>query len=133
MLKLLKNFTKKDWLIVAISLLLIIFQVWLDLKLPDISGIDIINYIEGNNLSQYYASIIVLTNEIDLLNQVINKKSVFTYSSKIDNINSFIDTLTDKLPKISLISTYSPEFINNRPIYEVFCFRLQRSRWFSAG
>ena len=35
MLKLLKNFTKKDWLIVAISLLLIIFQVWLDLKLPD--------------------------------------------------------------------------------------------------
>ena len=35
MLKLLKNFTKKDWLIVASSLLLIIFQVWIDLKLPD--------------------------------------------------------------------------------------------------
>lgn len=67
----------------------------LDLKLPDISGIDIINYIEGNNLSQYYASIIVLTNEIDLLNQVINKKSVFTYSSKIDNINSFIDKVRE--------------------------------------
>ena len=67
----------------------------LDLKLPDISGIDIINYIEGNNLSQYYASIIVLTNEIDLLNQVINKKSVFTYSSKIDNIDSFIDKVRE--------------------------------------
>lgn len=67
----------------------------LDLKLPDISGIDIINYIEENNLSQYYASIIVLTNEIDLLNQVINKKSVFTYSSKIDNINSFIDKVRE--------------------------------------
>ena len=65
------------------------------MKLPDISGIDIINYIEGNNLSQYYASIIVLTNEIDLLNQVINKKSVFTYSSKIDNIDSFIDKVRE--------------------------------------
>ena len=53
------------------------------------------NYIEENNLSQYYASIIVLTNEIDLLNQVINKKSVFTYSSKIDNINSFIDKVRE--------------------------------------
>lgn len=51
----------------------------LDLKLPDISGIDIINYIEGNNLSQYYASIIVLTNEIDLLNQVINKKKAYLH------------------------------------------------------
>lgn len=35
MLKLLNNFTKKDWLLILISLLLIVFQVWLDLKLPD--------------------------------------------------------------------------------------------------
>ena len=35
MLKLLKDFNKKDWLIVFVALLLIVFQVWLDLKLPD--------------------------------------------------------------------------------------------------
>lgn len=35
MLKLLKNFTKKDYILIILSLLLIIFQVWLDLKLPD--------------------------------------------------------------------------------------------------
>ena len=35
MLKMFKNFTKKDWLIVFIVVLLISFQVWLDLKLPD--------------------------------------------------------------------------------------------------
>lgn len=35
MFKLLKNFTKKDWSIVLLSFALIVFQVWLDLKLPD--------------------------------------------------------------------------------------------------
>ena len=35
MFKLLKNFSKKDILVIIVSILLIIFQVWLDLKLPD--------------------------------------------------------------------------------------------------
>ena len=35
MIKMFKNFTKKDWLIVLFSFLLITTQVWLDLKLPD--------------------------------------------------------------------------------------------------
>ncbi len=35
MFKLLKNLTKKDYGFIVISTLLIIFQVWLDLKLPD--------------------------------------------------------------------------------------------------
>ena len=35
MFKLLKNFSKKDILVIILSILLIIFQVWLDLKLPD--------------------------------------------------------------------------------------------------
>ncbi len=35
MLKMFKNFTKKDWLMIIISFGLIVFQVWLDLKLPD--------------------------------------------------------------------------------------------------
>lgn len=35
MLKLLKNFSKKDWLVVFICVILIALQVWLDLKLPE--------------------------------------------------------------------------------------------------
>jgi len=35
MLKLLKNLQKKDWGLIFVCLILIIFQVWLDLKLPD--------------------------------------------------------------------------------------------------
>lgn len=53
MLKLLKNFDKKDWLIVFVSLLLIIFQVWLDLKLPDyMSEITRLVQTEGSEINE---------------------------------------------------------------------------------
>ena len=35
MLKLLKNFTKKEWLLVFLSFILVLVQVWLELKMPD--------------------------------------------------------------------------------------------------
>ena len=35
MFKLLKNFTKKEWLVTFISFVLIFIQVWLELKMPD--------------------------------------------------------------------------------------------------
>src|SRR5574344_1235319 len=35
MIKLLKNFRKKDWLLIGVSIVLIALQVYLDLKLPD--------------------------------------------------------------------------------------------------
>jgi len=35
MIKMFKKFTKRDWLMVLFSIILIVFQVWLDLKLPD--------------------------------------------------------------------------------------------------
>ena len=35
MFKLFKNFTKKDYLLIFISFIFILVQVWLDLKLPD--------------------------------------------------------------------------------------------------
>ena len=35
MFKLLRNFTKKDWGLVVLCLALSVFQVWLDLRLPD--------------------------------------------------------------------------------------------------
>ena len=35
MFKMLKNLSWKEWLMIAVSILLIVGQVWLDLKLPD--------------------------------------------------------------------------------------------------
>lgn len=51
MFKLLKNFGKREWLLAAISLLLIIVQVWLDLKMPDyMSKITVLVQTEGSQM-----------------------------------------------------------------------------------
>lgn len=52
MFKLLNNFTKKDWLLIFISFILILFQVWLDLKIPDyMSEITSLVQTEGSQMS----------------------------------------------------------------------------------
>jgi len=53
MLKMFKNFTKKDWGMVLLSFALIVFQVWLDLKLPDyMSAITRLIQTEGSVMSE---------------------------------------------------------------------------------
>ena len=53
MLKLLKDFNKKDWLIIFVALLLIVFQVWLDLKLPDyMSKITVLVQSKGSKMGE---------------------------------------------------------------------------------
>ena len=52
MLKLLKNFTKKDWLTILVGIVFIVAQVWLDLKLPDyMSEITVLVQTEGSAMS----------------------------------------------------------------------------------
>ena len=52
MIKLLKNFTKKDWLMIFLSFILIFSQVWLELKMPDyMSEITILVKTEGSKMS----------------------------------------------------------------------------------
>lgn len=51
MLKLLKNFTKKEWFLAICSLLLVFMQVWLELKMPDyMSEITKLVQTEGNHM-----------------------------------------------------------------------------------
>ena len=51
MFKMLKNFKKRDWLIVLFSFILITIQVWLDLKLPDyMSSITTLIQTEGSSI-----------------------------------------------------------------------------------
>lgn len=49
MLKLLKNFTKKEWIVIIFCLALIVGQVWLELKMPDyMSEITVLVQSEGS-------------------------------------------------------------------------------------
>jgi len=51
MIKLLKNLTTRDWLLALISFVLIVFQVWLDLKMPDyMSEITVLVQTEGSDM-----------------------------------------------------------------------------------
>lgn len=51
MWKLLKNFTKKEWALVIVSFVLIITQVWLELKMPDyMSEITVLVQTEGSRM-----------------------------------------------------------------------------------
>ena len=51
MLKLLKNLEKKDWLLLVLIFLLVLFQVWLELKLPDyMSQITTLVQTEGSQM-----------------------------------------------------------------------------------
>ena len=53
MLKLFKNFGKKEWLYVMISVLLIVVQVWLELKMPDyMAAITQLVKTEGSAISE---------------------------------------------------------------------------------
>ena len=52
MIKLLKNLTKKEWFLALISLILIIVQVWLELKMPDyMSEITVLVQTEGSQMN----------------------------------------------------------------------------------
>ena len=51
MLKLLKNLTKKEWLFAIFCVILIVGQVWLELKIPDyMSEITVLVQTEGSKM-----------------------------------------------------------------------------------
>lgn len=53
MIKIFKNLTKKEWLFAFASLIFIVAQVWLDLKLPDyMSEITVLVQTEGSEMSE---------------------------------------------------------------------------------
>ena len=53
MFKLIKNFKKKDWLLIIVSIALIVMQVWLELKMPDyMSKVTVLVQTEGSKMSE---------------------------------------------------------------------------------
>lgn len=68
----------------------------LDLRLPDISGIEILDYIRNSKIQKYLSSIIAITSDTELLNKVLGNEYIYSYYSKIDTINSIINILYQK-------------------------------------
>lgn len=60
--------------------------ILLDLKLPDMSGIEIINEIENNKIEKYINSIILITGESKMLFQVLNSPYINNYFVKPANL-----------------------------------------------
>ncbi|MFQ9246276.1 MAG: ABC transporter ATP-binding protein [Clostridium paraputrificum] len=57
MLKIFKNFKRKEWILFSISIIFVVFQVWLDLKLPDyMSEITRLVQTQGSEMSEILTS-----------------------------------------------------------------------------
>lgn len=66
--------------------------ILLDLNLPVCNGIEILNYIEENNLTKYKSSIIIISGEIELILKIRNNSYLYT---AINKINGFDKILTE--------------------------------------
>lgn len=67
--------------------------ILLDLKLPDMSGNEIIHYIQENSLDKYINSIIITSAYIDLINLLPASKYIFSYVFKGADINFLISEI----------------------------------------
>ena len=88
MLKLLKNFNKKDWILILIILCLVISQVWLDLNIPDyMASITSLVQTEGSKLSEILKNggYMLLCAFGSLLAAIITGYLVSTVSSKFSS------------------------------------------------
>lgn len=79
----------------------------LDLKLPDSSGNDVINFIKKNNLSKYEYSIIILTGEISMIKDSINNKYIYYYCTKIGSYESVVEHTKELAEIKDMESSYS--------------------------
>lgn len=106
----------------------------LDLKLSDMMGTEILNFIKENNLVKYNSSVIVVTVEMELLSTIIGNESVFNYCSKISGIdfiikqikilvnekqkNYFIDKTKNQIKKELEILKFNFSYIETKYLYD---------------
>ena len=108
MLKIFKNFKSKEWLLLSISVVFIVLQVWLDLRLPDyMSDITRLVQTQGSEMSE------ILTTGgwmlLCALGSLIASVIVAALAAKI--ASNFSATLRSKL--YDKVQDFSMEEINN--------------------
>ena len=106
MIKIFKNIRKNDWLLVIVIILLVYFQVWLDLKLPDyMSEITKLVQTEGSKMGDiiHSGAMMILCAVTSLIGAVFT----FYFTSKLSsNISmSLRSRLFNKVENLSIAET----------------------------
>lgn len=145
MWKLLKSFNKKDWLVVLICFILIISQVWIELKMPDyMSEITILVQSEGSQMKDILInggymllcafgslaiSIIVgyLIANLSAIFSKITRKKLFT---KVENLamhevkqfstSSLITRTTNDITQVEMLIGMGLQLLIKAPITAIF-------------
>ena len=145
MFKLLKNFTKREWFLTICILILVIFQVWLDLKLPDyMSEITKLVQTEGSEMSEIlkngaymlgcalgsliaavitgYITANVSSNfSMALRNKLFQKVSnLSTNEIKIFSTSSLITRTTNDITQIEMVIAMALQLLLKAPITAVW-------------
>lgn len=145
MLKLFKNFTKKDYLLLIISISLIVVQVWLDLKLPDyMSKITMLVQTDGSQMSEiikqgslmmgcafgsllssigvgYLASRLSSSFSFNLRNKIYNKVLEFgPQEIKQFQTSSLITRTTNDVNQLEMIISMGLQMMIKAPIMAVW-------------
>lgn len=69
--------------------------ILLDLKIPKYNGIDVLNYIENNNLEKYKSSIIVISGEVDMISTLRNNPYLYTIINKTSGYDRILKELNN--------------------------------------
>ena len=103
MIKLFKNLGKKEWILMVACIVLVLTQVWLELKMPDyMSKITVLVQTEGSEIRD------ILKNGGYMLACAFRKFS-FSCFGRISNIRNFSNYFNENEEKIIYKST---RFIN---------------------
>lgn len=155
MLKLFKNFTKKDYLLILISLLLIVFQVWLDLKIPDyMSEITKLVQTEGSQMSDilyqggfmllcafgslvsailvcYLTSLVSASFSLNLRKDLFEKVENFSMQEiKKFSTSSLITRTTNDITNIQMFISMGMQLIIKAPITAIWAvFKILNKSW----
>ena len=145
MFKLFKNFNKKDWLLITICVILVAFQVWLDLKLPDyMKEITVLVQTEGSKMSDilmqgaymllcafgsllsavvvgYLASLISATFSKNIREKIFNKVEAFGMEEiKKFSTSSLITRTTNDITNIQMLISMGLQMIIKAPIMVIW-------------
>ena len=145
MIKLLKNFSKKEWLFTLVCLILIVGQVWLDLKIPDyMSEITTLVQTEGSQMSDilknggymvacafgsllssvivgYIVSNISAAFSMNVRNKLYNKVENLAISEiKQFSTSSLITRTTNDITQIQMLIAMGLQLIIKAPITAVW-------------
>lgn len=69
--------------------------ILLDLRLPNFSGLDILDYIDKKNLTKYEDSIIVISGEMDMLLKLRSNRYLHSFVDKVSGYEKILKEIND--------------------------------------